>query len=134
MTFINTTSSSLTIAPKYSTFILQTNALFLRKHNTIVNSTITTNGSIPFTNITSLPPNFSYFVEIYYSDAAINITNIACGSASLTKIINSDEGYACATFDLQGSINSTLSVTVSNTLVTSGFNACFIIVWQLGGI
>ncbi len=135
MTFINTTSSSLTVVPKYNTFIMQNNSvLFQRKHNTIANSTITTNGSIPLNNLVSLPPGFSYFVEVYYYDPFMILTNITCGTASVTKNINPDEGYACATFDLQGASNSTLAIITSNTPVAGALNSCFIIVWQLGGI
>lgn len=134
MTFINLQSSSLTIVPKYATFIMQTNTiLFQRKHLSIANATTVINGSIPLSNIISLPPGFSYFVEIYYYDPFMNITNITCGTASVTKSINIDEGYACATFDLQGSSNSSLAIITGNTVVASP-NSCFIIVWQLGGI
>ncbi len=135
MTFINTTGSSLTVVPSYATFVMQNNTiLFQRKHNTIANSTITTNGSIPLNNLTSLPPRFSYFVEVYYYDPFMILTNITCGTASVTKNINSDEGYACATFDLQGTSNSTLAIITSNTPVAGAGNSCFVIVWQLGDI
>lgn len=135
MTFINLQSSSLTIIPKYSTFVMNNNTIvFKQKHNTIANATTVTNGSIPLSNIISLPPGFSYFVEIYYYDPFMNITNITCGTASVTKSINVDEGYACATFDLQGSSNSSLAIITGNTVTANVGNSCFVIVWQLGGI
>ena len=135
MTFINTISASLNVVPQYATFIMQTStALFQRKHNTILNSTITSVGSTALNNIISLPPGFSYFVEVYYYDPFMNITNITCGTASVTKSIDIDEGYACATFDLQGSSNSNLAIVTSNTVTANNTNSCFIIVWQLGGI
>lgn len=135
MTFINTISASLNVVPQYATFIMQTStALFQRKHNTILNSTITSVGSTALNNIISLPPGFSYFVEVYYYDPFMNITDITCGTASITKNINIDEGYACATFDLQGSSNSNLAIVTSNTVTANNTNSCFIIVWQLGGI
>ncbi len=135
MTFINISESSITVTPKYATFVMTVGSLlFQRKHNTIANSTITTNGSIPLNNLVSLPPGFSYFVEVYYYDPFMILTNITCGTASVTKNINPDEGYACATFDLQGASNSTLAIITSNTPVASVSNSCFIIVWQLGGI
>lgn len=133
MTFVNLTAGLSTITAKCAVFKTANYSSLNLLINHIPNSETLASGSITLSNLIDLPTNYNYFVEIYYVDSLINITNITCGDAVVTKIINSNEGYACGTFTLlEGQVRQKLSITVDRALTSTTLVRAYIIVWQLG--